>query len=80
MPQLMDNHAQRRIADMIAEGYPVAGLARRVGEVTRQDIYNFLEPQKYPYRLTEEKLQRIAEFEGRDVADVRAEYESKRAA
>lgn len=70
---------RKHIRKLIEDEYPIAVIARRVG-VTRQDIYNFLDPTKYAYRLTDEKIEKIAAFEGRAVAKVRAEYESKVAA
>lgn len=70
---------QRRISDLIADEYPVAVIARKVG-ITRQDVYNFLSPEKYDYALTEEKLALIATFEGRSLRSVREEYQSRRAA
>jgi predicted DNA-binding protein YlxM (UPF0122 family) len=70
---------KQSISELVADEYPIAVIARRVG-ISRQDIYNFLNPSRYPYRLSDEKLERIAVFEGRPVTKVRAEYESKAAA
>lgn len=69
---------RRPISDLLADEYPVSVIARRAG-VLRQDIYNFLNPQKYAYRLTPEKIRAIAKFEGRSVKTVREEYERRAA-
>lgn len=54
---------------------PKAELARMIG-LHRTELYAYLEPTKYPaVRLTDEKLQKIAEFEGRSLRAVRSDYE-----
>jgi hypothetical protein len=73
----MKNVLRGRIKDLVAAEYPIAVIARRIG-IWRQDVYNYLEPTRHSwYRLSDEKLRLIAEFEGRSLRAVRAEYESR---
>lgn len=70
---------KKNIASLTADEYPISVIARRIG-ISRQDVYCFLNPGRYHYRLTDEKLQKIADFEGRSFRSVRAEYEQRKAA
>ena len=67
-----------KITDCIEKfATPKATLARRIG-IHRVQLYAFLDPGKYPtVTLTEETLQKIADFEGRSLRAVRSEYERK---
>ncbi len=67
---------KRLISELVADDYPISVIARKIG-VSRSDVYCFLTPTRYHYRLTEEKLRLIAEFEGRSLRTVREEYERK---
>lgn len=59
---------------------PKAKLASDIG-IHRVQLYAFLEPTKYAdIAMTDETLGKIADFEGRSLAAVKREYQSRKVA